>query len=223
MGIQKKYLLRDSSIEFDFSLLILYSEILLIWVAALWNQGFRVEDRQCLSWDHCCYGETSWRKATWGGESFCVLCTLTYSSLPEPRQELNPGIGRILEAGAVAEATEQCCLLLTHDLLNLLSNRIQNHQPRAGTTHNNMGLPTSITNQENALHRLAYRLILQWHFLKWGSLFSGDFSLCQDDVNLASHKQGGDPVLKTVKFRVRPCKFQGWLCHFLIVYLVQVT
>lgn len=32
-----------------FSLLILYSEILLIWVAILWNQDFRVEDRQCLS------------------------------------------------------------------------------------------------------------------------------------------------------------------------------
>ena len=89
---------------------------------------------------------------------------LQYSSLPELRQELQPG--RILEAGAEAEAMEECCLLLMpHYLLILLSNGIQNHQPRDGTTHNNMGLPTSITSQENALHRLAYRLILWGHFL----------------------------------------------------------
>jgi hypothetical protein len=36
-------------------------------------------------------------------------------------------------------------------LLNLLSSRTQDYQPRDGTTHNGMGLPTLIMNLENAL------------------------------------------------------------------------
>ena len=46
------------------------------------------------------------------------------------------------EAGADAEAIE---MPLT-GLLNLLSYRTQDYQPRDGTTHNGLGPPPSITN-----------------------------------------------------------------------------
>jgi hypothetical protein len=36
-----------------------------------------------------------------------------------------------------------------HGLFSLLSYRTQDHQPRDGTTHNVLGPPTSIINQEN--------------------------------------------------------------------------
>jgi hypothetical protein len=54
--------------------------------------------------------------------------------------------GRNLEAGADAEAMEGCCFLACSLglLLNLFSNRIQDHQPRDGPTHNGLSPFTSI-------------------------------------------------------------------------------
>ena len=48
-------------------------------------------------------------------------------------QELKEG--RTLEAGADAEATEECCLLACFPWLA----QPQNHQAREGTTHNGLG------------------------------------------------------------------------------------
>ena len=54
--------------------------------------------------------------------------------------------GRNLEARADAEAMEECCLLdCFPGLLNLLSHRTQDHQPRDGSTHSGLGPPPSIT------------------------------------------------------------------------------
>lgn len=68
--------------------------------------------------------------------------------------ELEPG------GKADAEAIEESAYWFTpHGLLSLFSHRIQGHQLRDGTTHNEWDLLPSITKQENA-QRLAYRLIL---------------------------------------------------------------
>lgn len=62
------------------------------------------------------------------------------------RRELKQG--RNLEARAGAEAMEKCGLLTCslHDLLSLLSYRIQENHCRYGTTHTWVGPPPSITN-----------------------------------------------------------------------------
>ena len=41
--------------------------------------------------------------------------------------------------------------LVLHGLLNLLSYRTQDHQPRDGTTHNGLDPPPLITHRANAL------------------------------------------------------------------------
>ena len=41
--------------------------------------------------------------------------------------------------------------LAPRGLLNLLSYRTQDHQPRDRTTHNGLGSPTSVTDYENVL------------------------------------------------------------------------
>lgn len=52
------------------------------------------------------------------------------------------------EAGTEADAVEGFCFLVCSSwLFSLLSYRIQNCLPRGGTTHNGLGLPTSIINQ----------------------------------------------------------------------------
>jgi hypothetical protein len=53
--------------------------------------------------------------------------------------------------------------LALYGLLSLFSYSIQDPQSRDGTTHNELYLPTSLTNEENALQvcRFAYSLILQ--------------------------------------------------------------
>jgi len=91
-------------------------------------------------------------------------------------QELKQG--RNTKAGADAEAIEDAAYWpAPHGLLSLLSYRIQDHQPRDGTTYNGLGPPTS--------YRLAYRLILRRHPLDRGSLLPDDFRLCQVDIKLA--------------------------------------
>lgn len=57
-----------------------------------------------------------------------------------------------------------------HDLLSLLSCRIQDYQARDSTTHKGLGPPRSTTSQENC--RLAYSPILWRHFLNGCSLLS---------------------------------------------------
>jgi hypothetical protein len=66
-------------------------------------------------------------------------------SLEEVRTELKQGWN--LDVGADAEAMEGTAYWLAHHgLLNLLSYRTQDHQPRDGTTYNGLGPPPLITN-----------------------------------------------------------------------------
>ena len=57
--------------------------------------------------------------------------------------------------------------LAPHGLVSLISYKIQDHQPRDGTTHNGLSSTTSITNKEIP-YRFAYNLILWRHFLNSG-------------------------------------------------------
>lgn len=55
--------------------------------------------------------------------------------------------GRNLGSGTGAKAMEEAAdWLASHDLLNLISYRAQDHLPRSGTIHNGPGLLTLITN-----------------------------------------------------------------------------
>lgn len=88
-------------------------------------------------------------KTTWGGKS---ISAYTFRKvIPEGSQDRHSR--RSLEVGgANAEATDECCLLLTHGLLRLLSYSTQDHQFRGGTAHSELRPPTSTVNQENT-HR----------------------------------------------------------------------
>jgi hypothetical protein len=60
--------------------------------------------------------------------------------------------GGKLESGADAKAMEGAVYWFApHGLLSLLSYRVQDHQPRDGTTHSGMSTPSSTTNKGNAL------------------------------------------------------------------------
>ena len=66
---------------------------------------------------------------------------MNYNQRGKLRQELKQG--RNLEAGADVEATgNAACWLAPHGFLILLSNRIQDHQPGDGPTHDGLGPPT---------------------------------------------------------------------------------
>lgn len=56
-----------------------------------------------------------------------------------------------LEAGSKTKDTEECCLIPSYDLLSLLSCIILDYLPRGGTIYSELGLPTFIINQKNAL------------------------------------------------------------------------
>lgn len=73
-----------------------------------------------------------------GVERFTSLCRLP--SITEGRQDRNP------EAGTKAEAVEGYCLLAGFSCLlsSLLSYITQDHMPRGGTVHGDMGPPTLI-------------------------------------------------------------------------------
>jgi hypothetical protein len=55
--------------------------------------------------------------------------------------------------------------LVPHDLLSLVSYRIQNHQLRDGTTHNGLDPPTLITDYENLLQTYLHSPVLLRYFL----------------------------------------------------------
>ena len=65
----------------------------------------------------------------------------------------------VLLAGFLLIACLACCLIAP----------MTTYMHRAGTTCNELGSPTSITNKTP--HRLAYRLVLQRHFLFFFNLF----------------------------------------------------
>jgi hypothetical protein len=83
-------------------------------------------------------------KSKLGRKEFFWL-TLLYHSVHQQSQsgqELKHK--RNLEAGADAEAMEGAAYwLVPHDLLSLLSYRLQDHKTNDGTTHNDLGPPTS--------------------------------------------------------------------------------
>ena len=85
-------------------------------------------------------------KATWGGKDvFCLHFHITVYHQRKSGQELKQG--RNLEPGADAAIMEGCCSLACSSwLVNLLSYRTQDHQPRDGTTHNRLISPQVNTN-----------------------------------------------------------------------------
>ena len=87
---------------------------------------------QSLRQGYCGYHET----AGLGKERVCLFGLIA--------QELKQG--RNLEAGADAEAIEECCLLAySLWLAQPASYRTQDLQPRDDPTHNRLGNPTPIT------------------------------------------------------------------------------
>ena len=82
------------------------------------------------------------QKASWGGKG--LYLHIAVQNQRKSGQELKQG--RNLEAGADAEATEECCLLACSYLLSLLSYSTQGHYPSSGTTHNGFGPPSSTVN-----------------------------------------------------------------------------
>lgn len=88
------------------------------------------------------------REATWGGVSAFQLIAYT----PSPREAKVVTQGRNLETGTEAEAMEWCCSLACFRLLlRNLSYISRNYLPSDGSSHSEMGLPTSISNQEISL------------------------------------------------------------------------
>ena len=77
---------------------------------------------------------------------------LTYTSASVESQEVSEGSQELKMAGSWRQELMQrpwrgaANCLASYGLLSLLSYRTQDHQPRDGTTHNRLGLPTSITN-----------------------------------------------------------------------------
>lgn len=65
-------------------------------------------------------------------------------------------------------------------LINLLFYRTQNQWPRQSITHDELGTPPPIIKEH--VYRLAYSLILWYHFLNQCFLISNALSLCQVDI-----------------------------------------
>jgi hypothetical protein len=101
-------------------------------------------------------------KSNSGRKGFIWLILLHHSS---SSKEIRAGIHTGLEPGG-----RSCCRshgrVLLSGLLNLLSYRTQNYQPKNGTTHNELGPPPSIT-----IKKLPYSLVLCGLSLNWGSSF----------------------------------------------------
>jgi hypothetical protein len=79
-------------------------------------------------------------------------------------------------------------------LLSLLSFTTQDHQPRDAPPTMGRTLP-----HQSLIKKMPHSPILQGHLLNWDSLLSGDFSLCQVDIKLAS----------TASFSVSHLSFPG--------------
>jgi hypothetical protein len=69
--------------------------------------------------------------------------------------------------------------LASPGLLSLLSYRIQDYQPRDGTTHNDPP-PRPL------IEKMSYSWISWRHFLNWNSFLYDNSSLCQTDTKPAS-------------------------------------
>ena len=81
-------------------------------------------------------------KASWGGKG--LLGSHCQSSSLEVRSSSRAGTWR---QELMQRPWKSVAFWLTpHDLLNLLSDRTQNHQPRDGPIHNGLGPPPSISN-----------------------------------------------------------------------------
>lgn len=79
----------------------------------------------------------------------------TSVDIPTLQSTIEGGRGRNLETGTEVEAIEEHCLLACSSCLSQLYYTIQEHHPRGGGTHSELGSPSSIPNQ-NMSHRLAY-------------------------------------------------------------------
>lgn len=73
-----------------------------------------------------------------------------------------------LKAGTEAESLENSIYWhVLHGFLSLVSYMIQNHLPRGGNTHNGLGLPMSIINQENNLQTCPQAKLMEEFSLLW--------------------------------------------------------
>lgn len=112
-------------------------------------------------------------KSTLGWEGFLLLILPGNSpSLKEVRAGTKQG-----------RMQELIWRLAPHSLLSLFSYSAPDHQPRDRPTHNRLGLPTSIINQEK-VSQACLRLVWLGAFSQC-SLFQSD-SLCQVDRKLGS-------------------------------------
>ena len=126
-------------------------------------------------------------KASWEGKDlFDLDFQIIVHHWRKSGQELKQG--RNLEAGSNADPRSQksaAYWLAPSGLLSLLSYRTQDHQPRDGTTHNELGSPPSITNLEKAPTGLSTARA-------YGGIFLSEVSssqmtnLCQVDTKLST-------------------------------------
>lgn len=82
---------------------------------------------------------TLWPKASWGGKGLFDFRVPVHPWKKPQAQELRQ-----------RPCWDSLYWLSFHDLVSLLFDTIQDHLPRGGTVHRELGLPTSIPNQENA-------------------------------------------------------------------------
>jgi hypothetical protein len=121
-------------------------ELLILYFQRLSNCDYRrvCYHVQCLSQGRCCWHETPGPKATWEGKGLFGLHfhTLGYQSLKEVRNSNMVGTWRqeLLQRQGAANRLAPPGLAQPAFL----------HQPRDGTTHNELGPPPSITNLKNA-------------------------------------------------------------------------
>ena len=125
-------------------------------------------------------------KATCGGKGFfSSYFHITVHHRRKSEQKLQQS--RNLEAGADAEATEECCLLACSPMACSTCFII-----KLGTTSPGVAPPTmgwALPHQsliKKMPHRLAYSPILWRCFLSWASFLLDGSSLCQVDIKLPS-------------------------------------
>ena len=103
------------------------------------------------------YDRTPWPKATWEGKG--LFQPLGPKHSPSWREVRARTQGRNLGSGANTEAMGKFCLpACFHGFFNLLSHRIQDHQPRGDTVHSDLGPSTSM-GIKKTYYRLAHKTI----------------------------------------------------------------
>jgi hypothetical protein len=146
------------------------------------------------------------QEASWGRKGFIQLIFPHCCWSPK---QVRTGTQAGHKARADGEAIERCYLLVCFcGLLNVLSYRTQDYQPRDGTTHNGLSHPWSL------IEKMPYSWISWMHFLKGGSFLCDNSSLSQVDTQKQS-VQLSKSMLGNCFF----CKMKWIAIHALIWWL----